>query len=323
MKITVILCTYNRCQSLQKALASVSSSVVPSSVEWEVIVVDNNSGDQTRSVTEEYCRRYPQRFRYLFEPRSGKSNALNAAIRATDADVLAFMDDDVQVEADWLHNLTSCLNDSRWAGAGGRILPEVEFTPPRWLDTGGRYALAPLAMFDLGLDAVELHEAPFGTNMAFRREMFAKHGDFRTDLGPRPGSEIRNEDVEFGQRLLAAGERFWYAPTAVVHHAISQSRLKPDYFLTWWFDKARADLRQEGIPRGTAWFIGAVPLSLYRRLGVWTLRWMCSINPQNRFTRKLKVWGIRGAIAECRSLRSGDAKLQPCALTDPHSQDQN
>ena len=130
MKITVILCTYNRCQSLHKALASVSLSRVPNSIEWDVLVVDNNSHDQTRAVIEDYCRRYPNRFRYLFEPHPGKSYALNSAIRQAKADVLAFMDDDVEVDSNWLHNLTAPLNNEEWAGSGGRILPEVAFTPP-------------------------------------------------------------------------------------------------------------------------------------------------------------------------------------------------
>ena len=81
MKITVILCTYNRCKRLAKALESVAASALPASVDWEVLVVDNNSKDETRQVIEEFCERYPARFRYVFEPRQGKSNALNTGIR--------------------------------------------------------------------------------------------------------------------------------------------------------------------------------------------------------------------------------------------------
>ena len=299
MKISVILCTYNRCRSLEKALASVSLSTMPNSVEWDVLVVDNNSHDQTRAVVENYCQKHPKHFRYLFEPHPGKSYALNSGIREANADVLAFMDDDVEVDPNWLHNLTAPLNNEQWAGTGGRILPESAFTPPRWLDTSGRYGLAPLAMFDLGMDACELREAPFGTNMAFRKEMFAKYGGFRTDLGPQPGSQIRNEDVEFGDRLLAAGERFGYEPAAVVYHAISQSRLNKGYFLAWWFDKARADVRQFGTPKDAKWRISGVPLNLLRRLCAWTVRWISSANPRQRFSCKLKVWGIMGSIQEC------------------------
>src|SRR5271166_3382652 len=106
MKITVILCTYNRCVSLSSALESVAATTFSDPVEWEVLVVDNNSKDQTREVIQDYCRRSPGRFRYLFEGRQGKSYALNTGIRAAEGDVLAFMDDDVTVDPRWLQNLT-------------------------------------------------------------------------------------------------------------------------------------------------------------------------------------------------------------------------
>ncbi len=120
MNITVILCTYNRCQNLAKALDSVAASMLPESVEWEVLVVDNNSNDQTRELVEGFCHRYPGRFRYLFEPQQGKSYALNSGIRVSPSEILAFTDDDAIVEPDWLWNLTSALHDGEWAGAGER-----------------------------------------------------------------------------------------------------------------------------------------------------------------------------------------------------------
>src|SRR5579872_886035 len=81
MDITVIICTYNRCRILVKALESVAASVMPNAVEWEVLVVDNNSTDQTREIADEFCRQYPGRFRYVFEPQQGLSNARNTGVR--------------------------------------------------------------------------------------------------------------------------------------------------------------------------------------------------------------------------------------------------
>src|ERR1700681_3481669 len=111
MKITVILCTYNLWGSFAKALESVAEQTFSKSVEWEVLVVDNNSRDQTREVVEEFNRRHPGRFRYLLEKRSGKSYALNAGISEARGDILAFMDDDVTVEPTWLQNLTAALGN--------------------------------------------------------------------------------------------------------------------------------------------------------------------------------------------------------------------
>ena len=81
MKITVILCTFNRCDLLANALESLARSVLPTGVDWDVLVVDNKSTDRTRDVIQSFCDRYPGRFRYLFEPQAGKSYALNSGIR--------------------------------------------------------------------------------------------------------------------------------------------------------------------------------------------------------------------------------------------------
>jgi glycosyltransferase involved in cell wall biosynthesis len=300
MMITVILCTYNRCQSLQTALTSLAAQVLPDSVGWEVIVVDNNSRDQTREVAEGFCRDNPERFRYLIEPQQGKSFALNRGIREARGSVLAFTDDDVTMEPMWLHHLTSGLQSGDWAGAGGRTFPERGFVPPHWLPTEGRYALAPLAVFDMGDDVKELKETPFGNNMAFRRELFEKYGCFHTGLGPHAGSAgpQKSEDSEFGERLLAAGERFRYEPGAVIYHAVPPGRMKKKYFLDWWFDKARADIQAFGVP-DPKWCVAGIPLRLFRRLGAWAFRWMAAFNPRRRFECKIKVWVLIAEIQEC------------------------
>jgi glucosyl-dolichyl phosphate glucuronosyltransferase len=302
MRISVILCTYNRCQSLATALESVATSQMPDSVAWEVLVIDNNSKDQTREVVKQFDQRYPGLFRYIFEPQQGKSHALNTGIREARGEILAFMDDDVLVDANWLQNLTKVFQQENWAGAGGRILPERDFTPPAWLSVEGKYALAPLAIFDLGTLPGELAEAPFGTNMAFRKEVFEKIGGFRTDLGPQPGSETRSEDTEFGFRALAAAQRLWYEPAAIVYHSLPAQRLRKEYFLAWWYDKARADIRAFGLPNGKRFSIAGVPLYEFRRLANWTLQWITAIRPARRFSCKLKVWMKAGEIVECHRL---------------------
>ena len=299
MNITVILCTYNRCRTLEKALSSVAVSTLPESIEWEVLVVDNNSPDRTRDVVEDFCRRYWGRFRYLLERQQGKSYALNAGIREARGDVLAFMDDDVTVESTWLQNLTAALCSGQWAGAGGRILPQWPCAPPSWLPEKEWYGMAPLVMFDRGPEAGPLTDPPFGTNMAFHRRVFEKYGTFRTDLGPGSKGKIRNnEDTEFGRRLLEAGERRKYEPTAVVHHSVPQNRLRRGYFLTWWFNKGRADIRETGVAADTRWFVSGIPLYLLRRLAVGALRWMVTLDPSRRFSCRLAVWLLAGTIVE-------------------------
>jgi glycosyltransferase involved in cell wall biosynthesis len=297
--ITVVLCTYNRCHSLAKALNSVALSTLPQSIEWEVLLVDNNSNDQTREVAAEFCKQYPGRFRYVFERQPGLSHARNAGIREAKGHIIAFMDDDVLVEPTWLQNLTASMHNCEWAGVGGRVFPEWNCPPPQWLLTDQWYALGPLPNFDLGVDARELTQPPFGSNMAFRKRMFEKYGGFRTDLGRRPDSLMSNEDTEFGARLLAGGERLRYEPSAVLYHPVQKDRTEKGYFLSWWFHKGQANIRQCGVRPGTRYRVAGIPLYLFRNLAVWTAKWIVAVDPVRRFSGKLSVWEKAGEILEC------------------------
>lgn len=307
MNITVVLCTYNRCRKLTNALSSLAASRLPESVQWEVLVVDNNSNDKTCEVVEDFCSRYPGRFRYLFEPQAGKSYALNTAIRESHGDIVAFVDDDVTVEPAWLQNLTAPLLENEWAGSGGRTLPAGTFLCPPWLSIKEPYNLggALCALFDLGDNPHQLDRAPYGTNMAFRRQMFAKYGGFRTDLGPSPCRDIPrpNEDTEFGRRLMAAGERLFYEPSAVVYHPVPDDRLKKKYFLAWWFDYGRAAVREAG-KRPDIYGIPRHYFSIPKIIG-WTayttLQWMLALDSQRRFYLKTHVCFAAGQTVEmCR-----------------------
>jgi glycosyltransferase involved in cell wall biosynthesis len=303
--VTVILCTYNRCQSLSAALGSVALSMMPDSIDWEVLVVDNNSRDQTREVVEDFSRRYPGRFRYLREPQQGKSYALNSGIREARGNVLAFLDDDVTVDPGWLQSLTAPLRSGEWAGSGGRTIPAQTFTPPDWLALDGPHSMVGIlyAHFDLGDKPRELDRAPYGANMAYRKKMFEKYGVFRTDLGPSPNSEIPrpNEDTEFGRRLLAAGERLRYEPAAVVYHPVLENRIQKEYFLDWWFDYGRAMVREWGqgpdiwgIPRP---YLNMLAIGI-KAMAPSMRRWMLALNPQGRFHWKCSVWMAAGEISE-------------------------
>jgi glycosyltransferase involved in cell wall biosynthesis len=313
MKITVILCTLNRCQSLAATLESIAASKLPDGVQWEVLVVDNNSTDRTREVTENFHRRYPDHFRYVFESQPGKSFALNTGIREARGGVLAFVDDDVTVDPNWLHGLTAALDDKEWAGVGGRTLPTEALAIPRWLSPDLVGALC--AYFDSGDVPCELDRAPYGANMAFRKEMFEKYGFFRTDLGPSPNPEIPrpNEDTEFGRRLMSAGERIRYEPSALVRHPVPKERLRKEYFLAWWFDLGRASMREVGrrrdvlgIPRP---YLSILKYGLVL-IPTRTLRWVLALNPQSRFYRKCWVWKTMGEITEIYGRSFGAKRMR-------------
>ena len=295
--ITVIVCTYNRGQRLRTALESLLDSVVAPGTEWEILVVDNNSSDDTKETVGSLRKLHPNRIRYVFEAKQGLSNARNCGIDQARGQVIAFTDDDVTVDPGWLQNLTALLFDDRFAGAGGLVLPHEGFVQPDWLvmDGGMMDSSGVLALFNNGTCPGELNRPPFGANMAFRKAIFEKHGGFRPELGRCGESLIGNEDTEFGARLMAAGESLWYEPAAVVYHPVSEVRLSKRYFLRWWFSYGRAIYRQAGA-RPAVFGIPRAYFSVLSRAA----RWLSSSprDARTQFYWKCRLWVAAGEVAE-------------------------
>lgn len=317
MKATVIVCTYNRCQSLASTLESLAKSIVPASTEWEVLVVDNNSSDQTRQVVEEFSLRFQGRFRYAFEPRQGKSFALNRGVRETQADVLAFTDDDVIAEPAWLWNLTKNLFSGEWQGAGGRILPRNTAPIPDWVpqDTYGVL----WGSFDLGGEPRDISLAPYGANMAFRRDVFA-HGLFRTDIGPGlQGARSTNcEDQNIGEGVLLRGGKLRYEPQAVIRHPFDTQRMSRKYMSNVFFQMGRYRALEteskpavHGIPRRYFTIVKLLGFECPQRL----YRWLSTFEPAPRFTWRLLLSSSLGQAYELVfGQRASSAESAPTAL---------
>jgi len=263
------------------------------------LVVDNNSTDRTRDVVDELSKKWPGRFRYVFEPQQGLSFARNAGIRNSLGSVLAFTDDDVTVAPGWLQNLTSSLETGQWAASGGRIIPIWAKAIPRWLSTNDPHTMGPFVAFDAGTMAGALHRPPYGANMAFRKEVFEKYGGFRTDLGRTAMSLQGREDIELGSRLLAAGLRLRYEPDAVVYHPAPENRMRKDFVLRWWYGFGYSEVVELGPPSSGRWVLYGIPLYLFRRMARWILQWMISINAARRFACKRNVWYWAGITRAC------------------------
>ena len=120
--ISVIVCTRNRAESLRGTLHSLHAMAMPPTLAWEVVVVDNGSGDHTRAVTEETARATGMPVRYLLETEPGLSRARNAGARAARGEVVAFTDDDCRVDARWLAQIDAEFGaDTSLAVLGGRV----------------------------------------------------------------------------------------------------------------------------------------------------------------------------------------------------------
>ncbi len=222
--ITVAICTWNRSALLRATLERMTELAVPAGVTWELLVVDNNSTDDTRNVVAAFESRLP--IRCLFEPTPGKSNACNLAVRESRGEYILWTDDDVLVAPDWLS--AYCRAFARWPDAavfGGRILPWFPGNPPRWLARGFHEVEHAFAALDLGPDPLPLggDRLPFGANMAIRSKEQRLHR-YDPALGPRPNSGLRGEEITLVRGMLAAGATGWWVPDAKVEHYIPVDR---------------------------------------------------------------------------------------------------
>ena len=320
MKAAVIVCTYNRCDSLAKTLESLAASTIPDSVEWEIVVIDNNSSDRTRPVVEEFTRRFQGRFRYTFEPRQGKSFALNRGIHETQADVLAFTDDDVIAEPTWLWNLTKDLFSGEWQGAGGKILPLNTAPIPEWIPRDVYGVL--WGSFDLGDESRDISLAPYGANMAFRRDVF-EHGLFRTDIGPGvlDARSTNCEDQNIGEGVLRRGGKLRYEPEAVIRHPFDTERISRKYILNRFFQMGRyIALETEskpalhGIPRRYFTIVKLLIFECPKRL----YHWLSASEPAQRFTWRLLLSTSLGQAYELAvGQRGSGAESAPTRLRQP------
>ncbi len=246
---TVLICTYNRAARLAETLDSLAASHCVRPLRWNVIVVDNNSTDDTRTVVTSRIAAYPVELVYLFEPVQGKSNALNTGLAATASTLVVFTDDDVRVERGWLE--ASCapmLDDATIDYTGGPVFPIWERPRPAWLDDQRSDLWGTLAILDYGDDPFvfeEKHRVPLGANMAVRRTLIDRIGGFDPKLGRTGNSLLGQEQAEFFCRSRAIGARGLYVPAMSLHHHVPASRLTPSYFRRWWFWKGISKFRLE------------------------------------------------------------------------------
>lgn len=230
--ISVVICTYNRPELLGLALTSLLRQS-PANLTYEVVVVDNNSTPATRAVVDEIAQS-DARVRYVRETRQGNAYARNTGVAEARAPIVAFLDDDVTVRDHWVELIPRKFAESNADFIGGKVLPRWEQPPPSWL---GAASWAPIAALDYG-------DTPFSitadnplclltANIAFKKDLFAKHGEFSAAV-QRAGDSIGSlEDHEFLTRLLRAGVAGLYVPEMIVDAFVGSERMTKAYHRRW------------------------------------------------------------------------------------------
>ncbi len=223
MDVSVILCTRNRADQLATTLKSLGAMAVPPNLRWELIVVDNNSSDDTRRVAQECAATSALAVRYLFEGRQGLSHARNTGLAHAQGELVLFTDDDVAVANDWLAQMVDVFRRTSCDAAVGKTELAPGVLRP-WMNDYFRGVLAAMD-FELG-GPLEL----VGVNMGFRRSVLQRVREFDPELGS--GALGLGEETLFGWQLMEAGYTIAYARHAVVVHHPDVSRLRRSEWLS-------------------------------------------------------------------------------------------
>jgi glycosyltransferase involved in cell wall biosynthesis len=310
---TVLICTYNRANWLADTLESLAHSRVDPArpLTWNVIVVDNNSSDDTRDVVKSRISGYPVELVYVFESRQGKSSALNAGLATTRAAVVVFTDDDIRADPDWLE--AACrpmLDDGAIDYTGGPVLPIWERPRPEWFDDHRADLWGTLAILDYGHDSFVFEDrrlVPLGANMAVRRSLVDRIGGFDPKLGRTGTSLLGQEQAEFFCRSRAIGARGLYVPAMSLHHHVPARRLTRGYFRRWWFWKGISKFRLEqrhpitelGVDLARVPKLAGVPRFMYGtalRDGFGWLRALLQRNAPNRMRHEMMLCYFAGYL---------------------------
>ena len=230
IQISVIICTYNRALYLTDALDSLFHQTL-SKQHFEVIVVNNNSTDNTEYVCQQYIHTHPDmQLVYMNEKEQGASFARNTGAVLATSPLLCFMDDDAIANHDYLSRIVQFFETHPGSGGlGGKIIPRYIPAEPEWMS---RYVSSMVGNFDYSpqVAAFKPGKYPLESNMVVPKQLFDKITGFNTALpGVKGELRIGGEGKDFFFRLQALGHQIYYDPNIIVHHVVEVAKLTPAY----------------------------------------------------------------------------------------------
>ncbi len=323
MDMSVIVCTYNRSASLGLCLEHLSAQGVPFGLAWEVVVVDNNSTDETPEVVRLFATEGRIPVRLVREERQGLCFARNRGLSESSGEIVAYLDDDILTEPGWLEGMSAVFRETGCDAAGGRIHLETGGRPlPAWLVPAMWGYLGHIDHGDRRIALDGKRHYPHGGNMAIRREAFVRIGAFNVGIG-RSGSKLyKGSETEFFHRLAPTGAKIFYEPNARVRHVVKPGELTKRHFRALQVRDGEQKARQESPGRART-FMG-VPLYLGRETGKAFLNYVRAFRrgPGARFRREMDLWWMAGFAWDCfRNRRQADAHAPVCRMIGPSDVD--
>ena len=279
IRLSIVIATYNRATLLLDALKSVIRQSAPAQ-EWECVVVNNNSSDNTSECFAEFAGEHPEyNLRIVDEPNQGLSYARNRGIRESVGEYIAIIDDDEHIAEDFVAAYIRLFDDVPEAvAADGPIVAEYPTGRPRWMSCYTERPIANTMYFGEEVREFPKGRVPGGGNMALRRSAIRRYGVFDTSLGYSGESLIGGEECDLFERLQIADAKYYYVPTAVMYHIIPREKLTKEYFARLSYNVGVSQLRRARLYR-RVWRVRFVELSKWVAtllIALWytiTLQW--------------------------------------------------
>lgn len=230
-RLSVVICTYNRVDILKLTLPTYEELLLPSGVELEIIVVDNNSSDETATFIQDYIARLPSArcYRYVFEPKQGISHARNAGFKHATGSYVAYTDDECELPNNWLIIAWKTIQRHHPAFLGGpyygKRLPGITSL---WFKEsfGDSYLLK-----DKPVYGPLINHYLSGGNMLIRRDVFEAIDAFDPELGMCGKKTAYGEEQDFQKRYLAKYPQavIFYDPELFVWHYVRTEKMSIRY----------------------------------------------------------------------------------------------
>jgi len=219
LDISVVIPTYKNAALIGQALESLVNQVDVSGINYEVIVVDNNSTDDTRKVINAYRPKFRGRLRYINESKRGRCFAKNKGIDISKGKIIACTDDDCVLDPRWISLIYKTFKKHDVDSVQGRIelgtkIPEDSSVPEEIANR--HFARVNYGNRKLRIDAEDL----VGANMCIKAEVFEKHGMYSSAQ-----EHSANEDTEMSRRFSAHGLTKLYNPKILAYHHFKPQRL--------------------------------------------------------------------------------------------------
>jgi hypothetical protein len=245
MLFTVAVCTWNRSALLEQTLERLTE-LDARDLDWELVVVNNGSTDETKTIARSLAERLP--LRLISEPLVGVSHARNTAVREARGRFIAWTGDDVLVDRGWLRAYADAV--TAYGGAaffGGPIRPRFACEPPEWLTINWRLLASAYSERELGdaAFAFDSPRVPYGPNFVVRTDIQRRY-PFDPALGVRGPHRMGGEETTVLRAMLADGHEGWWIPAAAVEHVILHDRLTLGYIRRHFAGLGMLKRRHEG-----------------------------------------------------------------------------